>query len=512
MNIKKCFKENIGELLLFVIITAATLLPLAITGCINFDCDEMMTHPERAMETIKVSGRYSLLFLKRIFGLESYRPVLSAVLFIVFFEISIILVGCYIKCAKRDLLLFGLLIGTSPVWAYTLYFNHQIAEIGAGILILTLCALIFDHVLIRRYGSAPAKASVTGAGIIGFINLAVVFCIFIYQALIVYYIVILGIVTLTGYERDLSECGKEKSRRISRRKIFVLIINFVITMFIYLIIKRSASTGVLRTDEMIKWGVYPAGKCISNIIIEFGKIMLCYGSGNASLYIFDVAMMILIAVNEYRSAKAKGDRYKPDGIRLICIILLLAAPLFMTALLGDRPVRRMQYALQIVSAYLAVYAIGKLPERKKLISVVCTAWIVIQILLCTRLVYTNHMRDAKDARITDEIVNNLTALAACDKPVIFIGREEFEDNSILLEKYDVYGLSFYEWVYNEGNPYSAAQSAIRYIECSTGVVLTLDENAEHRMEALTISESMPAYPDKGFMAYMGDYTIINLGR
>jgi len=89
-------KKIIYQLLAVTIIIWLVWLPLSTSGNLRMDSDRMLFHPEEALSQYVQEGRFGLVLLLNLFGLTSWNPVLSGLLFLAFFTLSLWLLCFFI--------------------------------------------------------------------------------------------------------------------------------------------------------------------------------------------------------------------------------------------------------------------------------------------------------------------------------------------------------------------------------------------------------------------------------
>ena len=74
--------------LLILLIIWIVWWPIVTSGNIRMDSDRMIHTPDVALTQYVREGRIALVWLLRLFGLDTWHPVRSGVLFLVFFSVS----------------------------------------------------------------------------------------------------------------------------------------------------------------------------------------------------------------------------------------------------------------------------------------------------------------------------------------------------------------------------------------------------------------------------------------
>ena len=439
--------------------------PCALNQTMRFDSDQMLINSERTMEEWISGGRFGLVAVKRLLGLTGYHPLKSGLLFLLFFMLSAwILTTCLQRFAgKRDLPFlkwFPLLYGSCPIWAFQTYFNLQIAEIGFMLAVCAVAAGLSTEAVCAVHGT---KTRLLLSGLSGCLLVA---CLASYQSFAVFYIAVVAMFCTV--------CLNGIAPKAGVRQGVLLVLHFVLFTGAYLLICRLFfPTDEYLTQQML-WGKASVAVCLINVCIEAAKMCLLYSSGQFSF--FPVGVLFLLTAF-FLSRK----REKARPLMVLCVLLLLLSPLMMSMLLGNRTVPRRQFALQVVAAFLPVMT-GDMILRKRncgtedlraarltgMLRMACAAFVLIQVVLGLRLLHTDRLRDREDLAYAEKVTEALAPYRDSGKPIVFLGAHFFDDDSFLLEKTDVYGNSFFEWMYDETQPFSCDAGARRYMRYVEG--------------------------------------------
>ena len=470
--------------------------PLVCSANNRFDSERMLYDAEGVLEQYQSEGRFGLVWLMRLMGLDAWHPVRSGVLFLAFFSLAglVICLGMNRMTEgrlNRGCALFLLLYGTCPILAYHLYFTLQIAPVGLAMLLAAGTAWSDARMITER------PASVWQAVLRHAVSLALLVLVMsVYQALIVFYAAVLGIFLFCD--------NQSRHRKHGWTRLWITAARVLLSLAVYILVSGlGRHAGYHYIQYQVKWGMEPFLDCLMNIGIESGKMLVPIHS--ACLTVFPAAVCMLL----YRMFRTK-DRGTVRGQAWLYAILLLALPLAMSILVGNRTVPRMQFALPLIAAFLAVFCGAEAEKRKKFLTVLCCIMIMLQAALVVRLLHTDNMRNRFDTEIRDRIAADLDGRGEDGKPVVFIGCLSFEDDSLLMEKQDVYGLSFFEWVYNPERPGSATPAAVRLLRTYSGIPYQAVTQNAKMQEAARIAAEAPAYPADGYILETDDMIIIKL--
>ncbi len=488
-----------------IVLTAAIWaiwFPLVTSSNFRADSDRMLYHAEVALTQYVNEGRAGLVFLLRLLGLDHWHPVLSGVIFLICFAASGWLMGYYIyRFSGRQWndanLLFVILFGTSPVWVFQAYFVLQIAGIGIGMLLLTLLAGLDVCVYTReKYGLAAKCACALLSSAL------LCFSITIYQALIVYYFTVIFLCLA---------CHFRSGRGIKPSQAAIWLLQVLAAVAAYWIIQRLTRGGMSEyLMQQFEWKNASVLRCIRNIIEEVVRTMILYHANHASLYPL-CAIMFLYMV--FLAIRKRGTGTAPGAMELLSIAALLVLPYAMSVLYGTQANTRTQFALQISAAFIPVWFLSRTENGllKKALVGICVIAVLCQSLIVVRLCYTDMQRNERDVRIGQDILSELEGMDTEAKPLVVLGALPFEDNTPLMEKTDVYGMSFFEWANFPDRPGSGTLAVIRLFEAMTDRTFPA-YNYDHLHAAVEAAYAMPAYPQEGYVCELDDCIAVKLSE
>ncbi len=507
---KKYLSDNIKWIILSTIIICISYLPLCVSSNLHFDSERMLVHPEAVYEEFQRFGRLVMLFFTRDLLKGYYHPVFHGLIFLLFQIVSVQLIaynvdrflsstseGVTKTTDKFSLFLGTVLYGTSPIWAFSVYFQHQESILSIGMFFSTVSACLIARIFLQEGRDVTPVQRVIMYACATFLLLM---DLYIYQALITHYLAVIFLFLFVYAWK----CGKQ-----SGKFIVSILLHIICVMGLYLISKHFLVP--IQDDylgSMILWKSQPVGECLKGIAIEIGKTVLMIHSGHFSAYVFGLVWLLAIFLKQRR----KAERHPVNGWAIIAGLGVISIPFAMSVFLGDRPVIRMLVALPVVAAFLIVICQNILGIDRKLFFFLGICFITIQVLLVLRLTYTDHLRNEQDMQITQDILAELEEIDTEEKPIIFIGGLPYQDASFLTEKTDVFGRSFYEWIYTPEIPDSATPSAVRILEAVGGCRLNSSYNGEQVANAIQSSADMPAYPAEGYIRETDESVVICLSK
>ncbi len=467
----------------------AVLLPLAASSNIRMDSDRMIYHPDSAMEQYLKEGRGGLVLILRLFGLDRWNPLRSGILFLLFFSVSCWLftwsLARQTRWKREEMyLLFFLLYALSPIWAYHAYFTLQIAAVGFGMM---LCTLLASADILFLSG---CRETLSRRILREVLSLAVLsFSLTIYQALAVHYLTVLAVLLFCFFLRG-GTCGM--------KAVLLPAARMLLAMAVYWAVARAVRNGSDSANlaNQIRWGTMPISACLFRIVQEAGASLLLVHSRYFSLFPMAAVLGALLW-------------FRRRGSPLLCTgICLLLLPFAFSLLLGNVTVPRAQFALQAVAAFLPVCYLAETEKTQRVLCIACAVTVVLQALLTVRLTYTDNVRNDADTTAARRILAEL-GNAVEGKPLAIIGTVGIPKRSLLTERADVFGQSFFEWNAWEERPGTATGPGIRLLEALSE--MEFEALPDNRMEeAAQEAARIPAYPMAGFVADRGEYILIRL--
>ena len=238
-----------GAVLLISLFICAVWFPIAFSANIRFDTDHLLYNRESALNQYQRENRSGLAFLLNLITANGWDPALSGGLFLLFFLLS-----CWILCfylvrfTERKwhpawYILFVLLYGTSPVWAFQFYFSLQSAPVGFGIMMASAFAGMDARLHSGSRPRLPLLALWEAAAL-----LCNCFLIVIYQSLIIFY---LTAAVMLLFCRIVHGAGCKPSM------IVLWAFRIILSLAAYLFLARLAPSGASRyLSSQIRWGTF----------------------------------------------------------------------------------------------------------------------------------------------------------------------------------------------------------------------------------------------------------------
>ena len=494
-------KSFVSLLLLCAFLIGILWFAFASSSGIRFDNDQMLYDRDVRISQYRGEGRIVLAVLLEHCFPAQWNPLLYGLLFLLLFASSgAVLTLLLYRFTERTwpLSLYGLfflLFGSSPVWAFQFYFTVQAPAVALGMLAAAVLAAA-DVQLRTRSRRSPLLRILFEAA-------ALLLCtalILIYQSLIIYYVIVALLLLF---------CRLLRGAALRWPSLFLWAGRVILSLVLYVWIARTLRGGdSYYLMNQIQWGREPVETCLANIAVEFGKLLLLSHSGHFSLYLPGILLTVLLLILKFRK---QAFARREEVLLVLCAVAFCLMPLAISILEGSRPVPRTQFSLQLVSAFLPLCFAAEINRARKPIMIIAVLVVLLQGVLVARLTYTDERRSAADLEAANRITGDLHTLDAEDKPLVFIGTAAFSDETLLMEKTDVIGLSFFEWSYAPESPGSAAGGAFRLLRAATGRSYAWP-SGDMISEAAALSEAMPSYPSDGYLLETDLFCVIKLSE
>lgn len=515
----KEFARKHGKLLSLTVVLAVLGFGfLVFCGNVRIDTEELMNQPGTTLGWLTI-GRYGLVLLKRILGLSTHHVIWSGILFFLFFCMGAnLLTYSFYRFSEKEenypYWVFILLYVTSGIWCYQIYFSLQQAEIAfAMFLVIGAANLAVEACFMSRGAGKWCRLIFALACLV--IGLGS------YQALVAYYVAICAAYFLLYVEHGWKE---QTGPRTVWGGIVLLLAHFLVAYGLYSFIANRwfMAAGAYITAQR-GWGRLAVAECLKNILRTIKNVLFMRGPENFSYFTIGVLLLILILVLEWRKRTEYTDR-KNIWLRrvlwLLAVVVLCASPFLMVAYSGEMVVTRTQFALPVVAAFFGMYGCGKLQNYSGLgkkitrIAMALAVFVTIsQIGYSWRLAYTDAVRYERDVARSEALVDRIEEVCGENPtvPVVFVGYQmpELKAGCIRTE---MYGWSFYEWDYSQGNPTGATHRICGFIQASLGVKLNENATDEMRRVAVELAKEMSDFPGKGSVCMTDDMVVVRLSE
>ena len=452
-------------------------------------------------------GRWGFVLLKRILRVRVINPYFSMTIFLVAFPFSAVVWSFFIcraqgnrKNIKADILIFGLIYLTHPIWIYQYIFRNQIEVFSIALLILAF-AMVFFAEWMNTGQILPLIFSFAGVTFVFgcYQGLTLLFG----EAVIVYFFLLLP---------SIGE--REKGMRVFwirliRGFIFAVAAYALASVFT-LISRKITKTGNANKymTQGIRWGKDSVAECLRDIFVFVKEAVL----GNRSIFtpIFAVLILLLI-LWMIRQVIKHGKTY----ILMFPIALFMVLFCFILDFMaGTQVIMRTQFLIAFCIAFLADFLFiriyGAFRERSALLAAVglglaiCIA-VVPAVQQTDRCLYAFTKTMESDEETMKAIYHEaLKQGAVPGMPIYIFGAKEHQgteaENLIRSEGFERFALPYLSLI---GSPYETkAVSAMRALGCPVDY-----PDKEFRDTAKVIASDLPTWPREGSV-YVGDGVII----
>ncbi len=490
-------REKLSYVCVMLLLTAliwALWLPIAASDNIRMDSERMIFHPQEALDQYRSEGRIGLVLLMQLFGLTKWNPLCSGVLFLVFFTLSGWLL-CHTLCllfpgrkGREAAVFFWLLYGTSQIWAFHAYFVLQIAPIGFGLMVLSLMGYVDMRLELGNRPPLPVQAvyEVLCALCLGFL-------LSVYQALGVFFVTVVVGWTL---------CLVSQGRACPWRRIGLWVARIVLALAMYfLLVRQNGGLNSYLTGQ-IAWGRESPLTCLFNIVMEAGMNALAYKTAHFSFYPLGVLLLAVLLIQR---------KERSVWVYLVSAALLLL-PLTMSVFRGDRIVPRTQFALQVVAALLPAVFLVQRVDHHRLVRMLCVLVALVQATLVLSLYITDEERNAQDTEAGHLLVQQTAEMDVANKPLIILGTRHYQKESFLAHRWDMYGLSYFDWIYDEKIPGSSTLAVVRLLRAMDDRPYSSTYTPAQLEEALQLSQDMPCWPQDGSVQETQSSIVVKLSQ
>lgn len=454
---------------------------------ISIDTERIILDSKALIDSWYSIGRYSLGFLKFILRLNPFNYYIANLIMIIVFPISIF-VMCYLinslnkksNLSNLKIVLFSLLILTSPIFCEQFNFTLQCAEVAISFLIFDIGLLFFTY-SIKNNKRWPLIIS-----IISFIE-----CLGCYQSFAE--LIAFGVFLILFYVHNDKHQNNYKRIYIS---ILIVLLSSIIG---YLIISKLVCSvfNIPQSSYLTKqilWMNHPIKSVIKNIIISSKEIVLGYGL----FYTFGFTIACIIAICY------TIKNFKNNKVSSLYNILFLLCPFLLLILLGTKQVYRAQIAYPFITAYFIIFVFDY--EYKKCFKYFMLFVVMIisflQFKTTEQLFESDYLNYQYEKQLVNQLISSIKYDKLEDKTLIFIGSKSF--NNIL--KGETIGYTFFEW----DKDYILGSN-----ERIHGLFKILNYNYKlptiNQYEySLNKSKSMKVYPSEGSIIYEDDIIVIRL--
>lgn len=433
-------KENICLWIVVLLIALFSHGTMLLGGSIGIDTEDIITLQDAFYGEWVSMGRQGLVLLKLLLGTRVFNPVFTGVMTLFFLAGACILWNYlfYRITGKKNWaasFVFSVLLTVSPLLTEQLYFKLQAMEMTLGFCMMAVSLLVVYYAAIVRDWK---KRSV-------YLTVAIVLNIILfslYQAMVPLFLFgAAACFFLYCFWREETASDVLRNLGILYPPVFLgsFLLNQTITAVWF-----SSGAGYL--TGQIRWLTQSFKDCLINIYWHVRAVGLGQGLYYSKLY---PACCLFLAVSVFCTVRKRRQTVIVRVAGVLSLLLVMAAPFYMTVLCAVEPVMRSQMVMPFALAFVAYAVTVRLENRRtaaRVFLVMCAAAGYVQLKGTMQLNYTDNVRYESDVRIAQAIMDELNALedSSHSYPVVFVGKHAAELNNSCV-KGDTIGYSFFEW-------------------------------------------------------------------
>lgn len=499
-------KEHKKAILLNIVVVCICYIHLVFIQNVGIDTEVAIKDTPSLFGGWSLIGRQGLVFTKIILKLTQYNPYFAGVIFLVGFVLLGISTAflCWVASGKNDVYPYGLfmvLFSTSSIWMNQFYFALQRAEVVLGLIYVVISVFSLCQMLFYKNRKLYWLAAYLVFGVWSFCS---------YQGCVMFYIAL----CIVFFLMDFMQNYKQKQWQEYGLLIVQLIGGFLLIYLVNMAITKIFFEQGEYLQGQIGWGKMETSQILHNMYDHVKSILLCRGMQNRSAYPFACLCIALLFVGFCMKREIKKS--------LKCLLFfalagLMATPFLLTIYLGNIPVPRSQFALQLVSAFGCMFAYGIWKAEGKQINkwmsygIVAVSCVIVWFSLSTifRLQYTDDMRYQQDVRVACEIAEEIQETEGAEGlPVIFVGGYVSNLNASTRGT-DMYGYSFLGWDYHAGNLVGATGRIEGFMK-TLGIDIPV--TTQHQEKAVKLAKKMECYPKPGYISVQDKFVVVKLSE
>lgn len=522
MNSSKSAKNNIYKFIqlggYFTIILSIVFVLLAYGIKLSFysvsiDTEFLITNPEECLNTWLGLGRFSLIFVKKIFNLIPYNQYVSSFLMIVFNILNVLMLGYTLwlftpsktsQKAKTAIIAATCFI-TFPIFAEQYGFSLQVVGISLGIFTTELAVFLLYKAMLTKKKMCLIISIILA-----------VFSFGMYQSNVAVYISLVSIIYMLLLVNSKNKKGKNYFL-LAFKIVSIFIISFLIYMIInklvgYVLLGLSFSDAgsSMYLSSQIFWGKETFSVCLDNIIESCKALVLETQKYPGWLYfICTIFTLIFMSYNLHKIESIDKKTYF-----IISVIIFLISPFLLTFLMANVQSARTHFSLALVIAS-GFYLFSTLLENKMAHKVYISILIIVvfyQSMMVSNYFYADYLKYQRECIFVQRIVYDIDQMEIeniKDTPVVFIGQKSFElPEGFEKYQWETIGRSFFEW-----DTWTKMKNNARI----HGFLKTLgydylSPNEEQVKHAEELSLEMNVFPDKNSIEYKDGLIIVKLSN
>lgn len=505
-DMESFIKRHKKAVILNFITVCICYIHMAFSQNIGIDTEIMIMGGSSMLKSWYNLGRQGLVLSKILLNLTQYNPYFSGVLFLIGFGLLGILTAflCWVASGKNDNYFYGLfmiLFSTCPIWMMQFYFALQRAEVIFGLLCAVISVFSLCQIIFYRQRKIYWILAYVILGIWSFCS---------YQSCIVFYITL----CMMFFLMDFVNTYKDRQWKEYAKTIIQLISGFVVIFLINQVVTQVFFWQGDYLDGQIGWGNRPVTEIFLVIAKMAGKSFICYGAEYSSAYPLAVLCIFIVFVRFCRKQEIKRAI---KFIFFFALAGLMASPFLLTIYMGNTPVPRSQFVLQLVGAFGCMFTCGiwKIEENPKCqwmpkgVSAVSCVIIWLSLSAILRLQYTDDVRFQEDVRMAYEVAEEIQHTEGANGlPVIFVGGKMSHLNDSARET-DMYGYSTWGWDYSPQTPVNVTARVIWFMQA---LGLDIEAALDYGEQAIKAAKDMECYPKSGYISVQEGFVAVKLSE
>lgn len=354
-NMKTFINVHKKAIILNVIVVFVCYVHMIFSMNMGIDTEIMISNGPEMLKSWTWIGRHGLVLTKTLLNLRVYNPYFAGIIFLAAFMALGIFTAfyCWLAAGKNDRYPYGLflaLFSTCPVWMMQFYFALQRMEVVLGLVYTLISVFCFNQFVFYQKKNIYLLAYLV-FGVWGFCS---------YQGNVMFYIGLCVMFLIL----DFAEHYQQKQWQDYSRMILKLTGGFLVIYLVNMVIIRLFFGQGVYLREQVAWGKVGISEIIYRICAHVHHILFFRGTWFRSAY--PLACLCVAAVFIMFCQK-KEMKKGMKGILFLAMAGLLITPVLLTIYIGNIPVPRSQFALQLISAFACMFACGiwKMDEDRK---------------------------------------------------------------------------------------------------------------------------------------------------
>lgn len=508
----KYIRESISLWFVVLLLASFSHGTMLLGRSIGIDTEDIITLQDAFYGEWVSMGRQGLVLLKLLLGTRVFNPAFTGVMTLLFLAGACSLWNYlfYQVTGRKNQtasLVFSVLLTVSPLLTEQLYFKLQAMEMTLGFCMMAVSLLLVYYAAID--GDKKKKCAYLVASVV--LNI-ILFS--LYQAMVPLFLFgAAACFFLCCFVRKKAEPDVLRRMGILYPAVFLgsFALNQVITAVWF-----SSGAGYL--TGQVRWFTQSFKDCLINIYWHVRAVGLGQGLYYSKLY---PAGCLFLAVIVFGTVRKRQQKFTVRLGSVLSLLLVMAAPFYMTVLCAVEPVMRSQMVMPFAFAFVAYAVILCLEDRRSFVkdkqSFMCTVFLLLcvaagyaQLKATMQLNYTDTVRYESDVRIAEAIMDELNLLedSAHSYPVVFVGKHAAELNHSCV-KGDTIGYSFFEWDADvEPCGFYSTRRIVGFMHTLGGNYV--QGNAEQVVKAAEYSKDMADWPMQGSIALHDGCIIVRL--